>query len=164
MESDIDENYLPSSARLTAINIELCFGDKSTKEKELILNIRQPTLVFNKHGEINLSTLISYLKNEGYPIQKSNIWYYSPSAKLNVYCGNDPIPPNISIPVFEIRDKKLVLLCNDVIKQESSPILEKCQTVVVHKKFKEEEPLQVQKAARRTTERKIGFIIDKVTK
>ncbi|CAG9317464.1 unnamed protein product [Blepharisma stoltei] len=164
MESDRDENNQFSHDKLNTINIELSFGDKFTKEKELILNIKQPILTFSREGEVNLSAIITYLKNEGYPIDKSMIWYYSPTAKLNVYCGTDPIPPSISIPIFEIKDRKLVLLCYGVVSHEIGPVLQ-AQNSVAAKKMHEEEPTTlVPKISRRTTERKIGYIIDKVMK
>ncbi|CAG9312445.1 unnamed protein product [Blepharisma stoltei] len=163
MESDISEKQDSPFEKFTQIEIELRFGTNSSVETELILNITEPHLSYNFSGEVLLSPLVSYLISLGYPLENAIIWYFSPTARLNVYCGSHPVPFSIAIPLFELRDGSLLLICRGIAKNEFGPTLNMVSHADTRMK-QEHDNFNNHSASRRTKERKIGYIIDKVSK
>lgn len=168
MESDISEKQESPFERLSQIEIELRFGTNSSIETELILNITEPNLNYNPSGEVLLAPLITYLISLGYPLENTIIWYYSPTARVNVYCGTHPIPFSISIPLFEFREGSLILICRGMVKNEfgnSQIVVPNTANGLINEiKIKAENENNNHSSSRRTKERKIGYIIDKVSK
>ena len=103
----------------------------------------------SEKGEIDLPTLIAKLKNMGYPLESAFTYYYSNELEINIYCGHDPLPKNCMIPKEEFSDGKPIRL-----KFRPGLRSEYCDNTKDHQKTK------IQK---RTKERKIGFIIEKVS-
>ncbi len=69
----------------------------SNGSKELISNVEVHT---NHKNEILLSKLISTLKNIGFPLRNSMIFYLDPrSPSTFIYCGNDPLEKLIRYPI-----------------------------------------------------------------
>lgn len=163
MESDSSEKPDSPSQYSSSIDINLELTLNSETEKELILSISDPNLAYNSHSEIILTPIISYLKSLGYPLENSMIWYYSPTARLKVYCGNDPLPYSISVPTFELSNNALTLLCRGAIRNEFGTIVT-LGSPSSGKIKQEEEAITSHQSSRRTKERKIGFIIEKVSK
>ena len=161
MDSDAFENEESPRTRPSKIDIELQFGTPPNNETEVIPEITEPYLVFNCASEALLAPIVNYLKSLGYPIDNSMIWYYSPTAHLNVYCGNDPLPSSISIPDFELEGEKVTLICRGAIKNEFGTVVSLGSTPSIRAKQEEE---TTHKSSRRTKERKIGYIIEKVSK
>lgn len=163
MDSDSSEKPDSPSQYSSSIDIFLELTLNSDTEKELILNITDPHLSYNSHSEIILAPIISYLKSIGYPLENSMVWYYSPTARLKVYCGNDPLPYSISVPTFELSNNSLTILCRGAIRNEFGTIVT-LGSPSSGKIKQEEEAITSHKSSRRTKERKIGFIIEKVSK
>ena len=58
---------------------------------------------FTPNGDLNLTALIEHLKSEGFPIgEKSMIYYYSKYKDCFSYCGKDPLPYDIFVPMAEL--------------------------------------------------------------
>jgi hypothetical protein len=166
MESDGSEALDRESFN---IEIELEFGRGNEVEAELIPKVEIDKRHMNTANEILLSCIINFLKECGYPLENSMIWYYSKTAELWIYCGNDPLPMNISVPQSELIDdvkvisNQLQLRCKRAICNEFGTVLTLGSTPSYRIK-QEEEAISSNKTSRRTKERKIGFIIEKVSK
>mmetsp|Transcript_9288 Transcript_9288/g.13813 ORF Transcript_9288/g.13813 Transcript_9288/m.13813 type:complete len:291 (-) Transcript_9288:36-908(-) len=152
-----------SHARPKSIDIELQFGTHPQKEVEVIPNVSEPFLMFNCACEVLLAPILSHLKHLGFPLDNSMVWYYSPCARLEVYCGNDPLPSSVSIPEFEIQNSLLKVICKEPIKNEFGTMVTIGSSPTV-KIRQEEDVSHNHKTSRRTKERKIGYIIEKVSK
>ena len=163
MDSDSSEKPESPTQWSQSINIKLELTINNEAETELIQNITDPNLLYNSHSEVILTPLINYLKSLGYPLESAMIWYYSPTARLKVYCGNDPLPFSISIPTFEMTNNSLILMCKGAIRNEFGTIVTLGSTSTGKIK-QEEEAITSHKSSRRTKERKIGYIIEKVSK
>ncbi|CAG9315074.1 unnamed protein product [Blepharisma stoltei] len=163
MDSDSSDKPDSPINRPSTIDIQIQFGTPPNVENELVSNVTEPHLVCNCVSEVLLAPLINYLKTLGYPLDNAMIWYYSPTARLNVYCGNDPLPFSISIPMFEIKDNKLSLICRGAIRNKFGTVVTLGSTPSAKSK-PDEEASNDQKSSRRTKERKIGYIIEKVSK
>jgi hypothetical protein len=163
MDSDSSEKPESPTQWSQTIDIDLQLTVNSETENELITNVADPNLIYNSHSEIILTPLINYLKSLGYPLENSMIWYFSPTAKLKVYCGNDPLPFSISIPMFELNNNCLQLICRGAIRNEFGTIVT-LGSPSIGKIKQEEEAITNHKSSRRTKERKIGYIIEKVSK
>lgn len=134
-------------------------------EKEFVQNIK---VVRNAQGDIDLCDLLRTLKGMAFPIERNVISYYSYTNDMYVYCGNDPVPPNSYIPVTEIADteenKQLTIRVRQVLTNmplNLEPITEgdnvKFEGSVNFQADNPNGPKQ-----KRTKERKIGEILDKV--
>lgn len=156
------ENDLPIEVLPSAIDILLQFGPPEALEMELIREIGPPNLVFNATGEFLLEPLMQHLKALGYPLESSMVSYYSHFGELCVYCGNDPLPMSVTVPISELQDNRLQLKCRAAIRNEFGTVLSIGSSPPV--KIKQEEQSRTSKVSRRTKERKIGYIIEKVSK
>ena len=160
MESDREET---EANELTSVDVELKFGGQSKYEVELVCGIKEPHLILNSGSEIIIAGIVNHLKNLGYPLDHSMVWYFSPTANVNVFCGNDPLPASISVPSFEVADNTLYITCRESVKNEFGTIITLGSFPSIMNK-QEEEAITTHKASRRTKERKIGYIIEKVSK
>lgn len=53
----------------------------------------------NANNEISLGDLIQSLKKTGFPIDQNMVYYWCPDAEMFIYCGSDPLPEDITIPI-----------------------------------------------------------------
>jgi hypothetical protein len=124
---------------------------KTYTEKELIPNLN---VALNNDGKLILKDLILKLKNCGYPLTGANIRLFSKEVNEYVYIGSDPINENIVIDDFNFNFKllKIQAVCyieeKYLSKNNSNPLSRNNS--------------MVDKKAKRTKERKIGYIIEKV--
>ena len=116
-------------------------------EKELVPNIQ---VNVNPEGKILVADLIRKLKMCGYPLTSSNIRIYSEEAGDFVLIGSDPIDENIILDdiYFNYKLLRIQAVCNI----EEKYILKSSITKTV----------PVEKKQKRTKERRIGYIIEKV--
>jgi len=131
-------------------------------EKEFIPNVR---VLVRENGDVDFCELLRTLKAMCFPIERNMISYYSYSSDMYVYCGNDPVPPNSFIPVREISNgevKQIMIRVRQVqtsYPMSSEPIFDKEPTVKIENSEGASATTPKQK---RTKERKIGVILDKV--
>lgn len=149
------------------IEIELEFGIPPHTEIELIPKIGKPHLEITENGEIILSSLIDYLKDLGFPLYNSLVFYYSATSGIWIYCGNDPISDKILVPWADLLNglngtpMKLQINCKKLWNEISTNT---CSTTVSYRyKPPKTEPV-INLLPNRNQERKIGFVIDKVMK
>jgi len=117
-------------------------------------------------GSIDFCELLKVLKAMSFPIEKNIISYYSYTSDMYVHCGNDPIPSNSYIPAREViplgenaERKQVTIRVRQV--QTNLPIGE--ELAVDAGKDDTQEAGEGEKGSRkRTKERKIGEILDKV--
>lgn len=100
---EIQSDASSEPAQLTHLNVELQFGPPSAFERELVQKLQRPVLVFNHSGEVLLAPIVAHFKALGYPLENSMVSYFSPLVGVYVYCGNDPLPVTVSIPLFELQ-------------------------------------------------------------
>lgn len=151
-----------SECQISSLDIELEFGQPGKYEKELVASITAPNLEFNKSGELILFPIVNHLKHLGFPIHASFISYYSPITKTYCKCGQDPLASSITLPIFEIVDNKVIspqlkIKCRTNIQSQMGLPSDKAKRQAEKKRKNYREP-------RRPKERKIGYIIEKVSK
>ena len=168
-DNQSDDSYasLPSPP-ITSLDLELQFGAPPNYTRELIPSVTEPLLVFSTANEVMLGPIVTYLKSTGYPLEHSLVYYYSQLAGTFVFCGSDPIPPTVSVPLFEMQETKvgmthLTLRCREAIRNDFGTMTTVGSPGSISIKYSED-PVVTHKSTRRTKERKIGYIIDKVTK
>ncbi len=122
-------------------------------EKEKIRGVETNIL---KNEDILLFSLVSKLKSIGYPLENGRISYFSPLEKIYIMCGNEPLPKNKVIPFQEYSGSPSITL--KVKNGGSSTGFTNQQTYMGGLP-----EMPANKASRRTKERKIGFIIEKVS-
>jgi hypothetical protein len=144
------------------VDVILMFLPK--QEKEFLQNIR---VIRNSSGDIDLCDLLRTLKGMTFPIERNVISYYSYSTDMYVYCGNDPIPQNSTIPALDTTasdgSKQVTIRIRQVLT--NMPLLEPISEGDNIKlegsiNFTGEGPNASKQ--KRTKERKIGEILDKV--
>lgn len=145
-----------------SIQILLFLGSPPLYESELIPLVTAPHLQYNSANEILLFPIISHLKVLGYKLEHTMIWYHSQLGDCKVYCGNDPLPLLCSIPTYEITFNQLILICRDPVKNNFGTVAT-IGTTSNPKQKPEEDAITNQNASRRTKERKIGFIVERVS-
>ncbi len=113
--------------------------------------------------ELRVNCVVRQLKNMGFPLRNNFIMYTSQVSQVNVLCGYDPF--NSVIPLHrEDFEKGLVLsvldgkkpLINQLVQNDVNEIKQ------MKKKNQEREIHNKDYKCRRTKERKIGYIIEKV--
>lgn len=134
-------------------------------EKEFIQSIR---VVRNANGDVDLCDIMKTLKGMAFPIERNVVSYYSYTNDMYVYCGNDPIQPNSFIPANEVYTAEGTPQVTIRIRQvlTNMPINLEPITEGDNVKFEGsvnfagEGPNSTKQ--KRTKERKIGEILDKV--
>lgn len=105
------------------------------------------------NGDIILQSIVNQLKQCGYPLENSIVSYYSPEIKAFLHCGFDPLPRHSYIPSNDYKlTKKVQVKFKDGFKSEYADDNDATAN----------DPKDVA-ANKRTKERKIGFIIEKVS-
>ncbi|CAI2379144.1 unnamed protein product [Moneuplotes crassus] len=117
-----------------------------TDEEELVPSMKVPII---QNGDVDFPLLMTKLKCLGYPLESSFAFYFSTDLQLYVSCGHDPLPKFYYIPKTEYEESKTLKL-----KFKTGLRSEYCDNT------KSETGSKAQK---RTKERKIGFIIEKVS-
>ena len=108
-----------------------------------MLKQRLPSL---ENGDLLLPGVVFRLKQLGYPLENAIVYYYSFQIGAFIGCGHDPLPKHCLLPKEEYEhDKTIKLRFKTGLKSEY------CDS-----------PAREGKAQKRTKERKIGYIIEKV--
>jgi len=150
----------------------ICVPIDTQKEKCFIEEeiIPEVLLIATVDNKIQLSTLITILKQYGFPLTSSLIYYYHRDAEEFISCGSDPLDLSIYIPLGEPNDSSntysINLKCYCYLDEE---FINTIETQVGGRKPKavdnesKDNSINLKSSnARRTKERKIGFIIEKV--
>ena len=97
----------------------------------------------------------------GYPLDSAIMSYYSDIQKLFVYVGNDPVPKSAFIPTSELLEtgRLTIRVRRGAAKDDNINTI----TLRLKGKGKEIDGSTSPKSGRRTKERKIGYIIEKVS-
>jgi len=126
-------------------------------------------VTLRNNNDIDLADLIRNLKIKGFPVDKTMIAYYSYVFDMYVYCGSEPLPNRTYIPGREVArttDNKNQL----TIRLRQSPqsinmIPENLIDIETNVKMEPQETITqhgIQAKQKRTKERKIGEILNKV--
>ncbi|CAG9323401.1 unnamed protein product [Blepharisma stoltei] len=145
-----------------SLSVLIKFGNPQNFNTELIPCVPQSNIQYNSASDLLLCPVLTYLKSLGYDLEHSMMWYYSPTSDSNIYCGNDPLPLFTSIPSYEIENNTITIICREAIRNSFGTIA----TVGNNSNPKlkpQQEAITKSHAARRTKERKIGFIIERVS-
>jgi len=95
--SAFSNSNIPPQLNPDKVDVILIFLPKN--DKEYIPNV---PIKRTGDGDIMISQLISYLKGVGFPLDKNIVSYYRPSNDMFVYSGIDPVPPGAVIPGDEV--------------------------------------------------------------
>ena len=117
-----------------------------TDEEELVPDMKVPIL---PNGDVDFPLLMTKLKSLGYPLESAFAYYYSEDMGLYVSCGHDPLPKFWHIPQTEYKTSHTLRL-----KFKTGLRSEYCDNTRMDNNSK---------AQKRTKERKIGYIIEKVS-
>lgn len=134
-------------------------------EQELIPEIK---LQIYDNYKVKLSDVINNLINLGYPLKSSAIYYYSLDADEYIYCGCEPIIKTNFVDIN--KNNSLTLECHCMIEQDILKDIElnienfKQSLDNINNQLTCNNNLKENNLNRkRTKERKIGYIIDKVS-
>lgn len=144
--------------------------DEYFEEKEIIPEIILTATADNK---IQLFNLIMILKQYGYPLTASLIYFYHTDSETFIACGSDPLEQNIYLPLGSSDDNNIYtinlrcysFLDEDFVKKITSSNLTNSDMNNMNdgNKTINDDKTGTNKAnIKRTKERKIGFIIEKV--
>ena len=145
-EEDDDNSFVEDEEEETQyINLDVALLLPS-EEEELVPGMRVPVL---QNGDVDFPLLMTKLKSLGYPLESAFAYYYSKDLELYVSCGHDPLPKFCQIPKTEYEESRTLRL-----KFRPGLRSEYCDNTKSD---------AGSKAQKRTKERKIGFIIEKVS-
>lgn len=122
----------------------------SLKESEIIPNVK---VKVTPDSKIQLKELLFVLKKRGYPLTSSIVYYFNIEIEDKVLAGCDPILSTIYIPIRNYKSFLLQLDCYCFVDDEFiKDIMENLKHTTD----------QDNTNMKRTKERKIGYIIEKV--
>lgn len=142
-------------------------NEKRYEENEVIPEV---SVEVDSENRYSLSDLIMKLKQYGYPLKSSIVYYYDEEIEEFINCGCDPIEKSVFL-ILQKPDKNnkyhLKLKCHSFLEfnEGDNNIMNNTTTPgntnnKVFKNIKVE--TKNEEKGKRTKERKIGFIIDKV--
>ena len=145
----------------------ICVPTDTTKEKCFIEKEVIPEVVLSGtlDNKIQLFNLIMTLKQYGYPLTASLVYFYHKDAESYISCGSDPIEQTIYIPLgipsesngnYTINLKCYCFVDDSFVQNIESNF---SQTRITRTNSEDKKNKTSNK---RTKERKIGFIIEKV--
>jgi hypothetical protein len=121
-----------------------------------------PGMEFNStpEGKVRLSEVINLLKQCGYPLIGSMISVYMKDTEEYVFMGSEPVDSAITLDETHIQNKILKLRAISYIEEKyiNFNYLEKKNNSTLRLSRKESD----KQKSKRTKERKIGYIIEKV--
>ena len=164
------------------VPIDVVLTLPGSEEKEMIRGILAH---FSPLGNLDLSRLLLELKNTGYQVDKCMISYYSQSEDMHVFAGVDPLPEGTFCADRSIMATgKINLRCRlprttafpkpTTVKMENPGMLKGAEIPPMSlprgieysnnsNTIQEPAAKEGKAAGRRTKERKIGYIIEKVS-
>jgi len=146
-----------NEANLSQLEVELQYGHANKYESERV-NSLERNIMTNTQGDLLLGPIIKHLVELNYPIANTMISYFSAQREKFVFVGNDPLPPSAAIPVRDITFP-LQIKCRYNTRLDPTS-LNNYQT-----QFDDDDASDKGgKGGRRTKERKIGYIIEKVAR
>jgi len=134
------------------VEIELQFPIENRKER--VLDVTVP---IDDNGNIQLQVLLEYLKENGYNVISKMVSYYDTEQGMFIYCGGDPIAEDVIIPQSCVVEHKIIIRLRTPAKNNFTDIFGNTSVST-----SDRTTAQQQQTSRRTKERKIGQIIDKV--
>lgn len=142
------EDKLPSIS--TEIDLVLHIGLPGQYEEEVVKGFK---VSFNEKGDLLLHPIINALKSQRFNITGAMVCCFSPSSQHYELCGSEPLLANASMPASCIESGVLKLKFR--VPQRTDYVAADPSA-----NFDERHG----RANRRTKERKIGFIIEKVAR
>ncbi|KAL4493620.1 hypothetical protein ABPG72_004113 [Tetrahymena utriculariae] len=164
---DDDENYVKSENEIKITkDIILVHIEKTQKKITELIPDYDISQFLNSNNEIILGDLISSLKETGFPIDQNMVHYWCPEAEMFIYCGFDPLPEDITIPLEDYSNyNEIKIKCKENPISLIHQIMSEETNEMNNNKQKDgnvQEKKEAKNNCRRTKERKIGFIIEKV--
>lgn len=142
---------------LNSLEVELIFGSFGQYEKELIRDIKGSALHTTPDGLLMLAPILKYIKSLQFNINGAMISYFSPLRQIYTYVGNDPLPGDATMPLQDVLSNKITLRCRWRSRQDVSL---DSSTMSLY----DDDSKDSARGSKRTKERKIGFIIEKVAR
>lgn len=142
---------------LPTLEVELVYGSFGQYERDLIKDIKGSALHTTPDGLLMLAPVLKYIKSLQFNINGAMISYLSPSRQIYTYVGNDPLPGDASMPLSDVIGNKLTLRCRWRSRQDA-PLDSSTMSLY------DDDSKDSGRGSKRTKERKIGFIIEKVAR
>jgi len=146
-------------------NIPVIDNKNTFHETEIIPDLK---VAITEDNKIKFSDVIFKLKQQGYPLTGSMISLYLPEMEDYVLVGNDPVDSGIFLDENIIKSKivKIQAICfieDQYIPQFLSKGSDKNNNVSnLERKLSKQNSEGNKNKSKRTKERKIGFVIEKV--
>ena len=130
------------------------------QEKEIVPNIQVQII----QDKIKLTDVITKLKICGYPLTGAMVSVFYPDINEYIFMGSDPLDTSILIQENNFEEKllKIRVLCYVEEKLLPAVQLEKNRTNSIGLRLSRGNSVPDKKKSKRTKERKIGYIIEKV--
>ncbi|CAG9333395.1 unnamed protein product [Blepharisma stoltei] len=138
------------------LELELQYGHIGRYEQDLIRNIDPKNIHFSIAGDLSLNQVLKYIETTGYSISGSMISYYSYEKDIHIFVGHYPLTHDVQISQNNLRNHTLKLKCRYVNPTENSN-----EEAGIDD---DEASEKGEQGSRRTKERKIGYIIEKVAR
>ena len=150
------------------MNIDIVAAMPGNNEKELIRDIR---VRCDNQGSIYLASVCDALKTIGYPIHTSLVFYFSSTDDMYVFVRRDPLTDEDVIPQDTLAGPaKNRLYMKFKFQDQLTQEIDATDADSREDSKREDEGIKTQKeiwssgkANRRTKERKISFVIEKVS-
>ncbi|CAG9326850.1 unnamed protein product [Blepharisma stoltei] len=136
-------------------DIELEFGHLGSFESTFINGINPKVFSYTSNGDLLVQPLFQFLAEKGYQTSNSMISYFSNKENMYVFIGNDPLAADAAIPREELKTAALK------IKLRYSPQIE---APIPNVEDDDAGSDKGGKGSKRTKERKIGYIVEKVAR
>lgn len=142
---------------LNVLEVELIFGSFGQYQHEFIRDIKGSALHTTPDGLLMLAPILKYIKSLQFNINGAMISYLSPLRDIYTYVGNDPLSGDATMPLPEVLNNKITLRCRWRSGHDAS--LDSSTNSLY-----DDDSRDSAGACKRTKERKIGFIIEKVAR
>eukprot|EP00357_Protocruzia_adherens_P027515 CAMPEP_0114996736 /NCGR_PEP_ID=MMETSP0216-20121206/14494_1 /TAXON_ID=223996 /ORGANISM="Protocruzia adherens, Strain Boccale" /LENGTH=359 /DNA_ID=CAMNT_0002361009 /DNA_START=532 /DNA_END=1611 /DNA_ORIENTATION=- len=152
INSEIEKREVKEDVYNTTIDVVVSFGQD---EKELFQAVK--AFRFDS-GDLSIPSIVTQLKKVGYPVETAMVSFYAHEQGLYVHCGCDPLPHTALIPKDSIERGRVTLKFRGGHRADTATSNNNSTTT---------NPTSAPSnsrggSGRRTKERKIGYIIEKV--
>jgi hypothetical protein len=145
--------------------------DILSEEEEIVPDVK---LTINVENKIQLFNLIMTLKQYGYPLTSALIYYYNYDIEEYICCGSDPVDQSIylslenetndiNLKVYNFIDQDFIKKISGMYTKSRGAQNDSNLNDEIDKSYVSNRGGNISKTLnKRTKERKIGYIIDKV--
>jgi hypothetical protein len=149
----LEENFTPNSQKIKKFTLILhqAYSNETQRFEDLHKNLPNQTA-----NTLCINDIFEELKTRGFNYTNTAISYYDRELNSFIYCGIFPLAGNVTIPLMPLVELKL----RQIIKKDNLMRMELKEENVEENENNENVFINVK--SKRSKERKIGYIIEKV--